>query len=185
VSRPYRIRVAETVRQHVVVEDGVECGLEILALLPPEEQTQLLAEELTGRGFEVDGGVARRTESDGVVVTVDLERARVRVGKTVEREVERTAQRTFSSETNTSATVDQVREVRAAAEREIERERERTRQEATADIEGRLGDLRAELDEIAVRVTQVALRKKASRMGEVESIEEDPATGSLTIRVRV
>jgi F0F1-type ATP synthase membrane subunit b/b' len=116
---------------------------------------------------------------------VDLERARVRVEKTIEREVEKTAQRTFTSERNAEATEDHVREVRAAAEREIERERERTRQEATSDIEARLGDLRAELDEIAVRVTQGALRKKASRMGEVESVVEDPATGSLTIRVRV
>jgi hypothetical protein len=185
VSRAYRIRVAETVRQHVVVEDGVECGLEILALLPPEEQSQLLAEELSRRGFEVLDGVAKRTESTGVVVSVDLERARVRVEKTIEREVEKTAQRTFTSERNTEATEDHVREVRAAAEREIERERERTRQEATSDIEARLGDLRAELDEIAVRVTQGALRKKASRRGEVESVVEDPATGSLTIRVRV
>jgi hypothetical protein len=185
VSRPYRIRVAETVRQHVVVEDGVECGLEILALLPPEEQSLILAEELAGRGFEVDGDVARRTQEDGVVVTVDLSRARVRVGKTVELDIEKRAERTFSSEVNARANESQIREVQALAEREIERERERTRREATADIEGQLGNLRAELDEIAVRVTQVALRKKASRMGEVESIEEDPATGSLTIRVRV
>lgn len=184
MSRPYRIRVAETVRQHVVVEDGVECGLDLLALLPPEEQRLLLAEELGGRGFEIDGDVARRASESGVVIEVDLTKNKVRVSKRSERDVERTVTRTFTSE-RSEVTKEQQQEVRARAEQEIAAERERDRRAATADIEHVLLDLREELDAITVKVTQEALRKKASRMGEVESIEEDPATGSLTIRVRV
>lgn len=52
-------------------------------------------------------------------------------------------------------------------------------------LEGKLRDLRAELDSIANRVTAEALKVRASQLGEIREITEDPETGSLTIKVRV
>lgn len=184
MSRPYRVRVAETVRRHVVVEDGVECGLDLLQILPCEEQTQILAEELSRRGFTVTGDVAGRTTDTGVVIEVSLEEQRVTIKKRREKNIVQTADRTLQSNT-AEATEDHRAIVRQQAERLIEGQKEADRRALTAELEREIGDLRAELDEVAVKVTQEALRRKASRMGEVESISEDPETGSMTIRIRV
>ncbi|NUO50725.1 MAG: hypothetical protein HOV80_17885 [Polyangiaceae bacterium] len=184
MSRPFRVRVAETVRRHIVVEDGVECGLDLLQILPCEEQTQILAEELERRGFTVTGDVARRTSENGVELEVSLEEQRVSIKKRRERDVEHTEARILASLTP-EATEAQREEVRQQADRSIEGKREADRRALTAELERELGDLRAELDDISVKVTQEALRRKASRMGEVESISEDPETGSMTIRIRV
>ena len=52
-------------------------------------------------------------------------------------------------------------------------------------LEGKLGDLRKELDQISNRVTAEALKQKAASMGEVQEVSEDPESGSLTIRVKI
>lgn len=184
MSRPYRLRVAETVRRHVVVEDGLECGLDLLQIVPREEETQILEEELARRGFVIEAGTARREDASGVVAQIDLAARRVHVGKRAEREIERTETRIVSSDT-AQVTEQQRAAVRRQAELSLEREREQERRALTAEIEAGLADLRAELDEIAVKVTQEALRRKAARMGEIESVTEDPESGSLTIRIRV
>lgn len=184
MSRPYRLRIAETARRHVVVEDGVECALDLLQIVPREEETQILSEELARRGFVIETGRARREAASGVVVEIDLAARRVHVGKRSERTVEQTEVRVVASET-AEVTDEQRAAVRRRAEAALDEERERERRAVTAELEAGLADLRAELDQISVKVTQEALRRKAARLGEIESVAEDPETGSLTIRIRV
>jgi hypothetical protein len=183
MSRPYVIRVAETVRRHVVVEDGVEARLDVLPVLAADETSALLAEELERRGFTIANGTATRVESDGVELRVDIAARKVHVGKREARDVEVTLERDVRSETKISEA--QAKKVVASeADHQIERAREEQRRQMTQAIEKRLGDVRAELDEVVVKVTQSALRKRASQIGEIQSIEEDES-GSMTIRVRV
>ncbi len=183
MSRPYRLRVTETVRRHVVVEDGVTCGLELLELLPCEEQDAILTTELVRRGFELENGSARRVAEDGTTVVIDVAERRVHVSRRAERTLERTQTTTVSSYQDEITEVHRAK-VRAEASLVLDAEKERERRVVTDELETSLADLRAELDHIAVKVTQEALRRKASRMGEIESITEDES-GSMTIRIRV
>ncbi len=184
MSRPYRLRVTETVRRHVVVEDGVTCGLDLLDLLPCEEQDAILAAELSRRGFSVKGGVGRRALEGGVTVEIDITERRVHVSHRREQTIEQTKTSEIRSYKQEVSEEDRA-QARAAASQALEAETEQERQKVTAELEASLADLRLELDDIAVKVTQEALRRKAARMGEIESITEDRESGSMTIRIRV
>lgn len=185
MSRPYVIRVTETVRRHVVVQDGVETRLDLLEVLPREDMSSLLAEELSRRGFEVEGEVATRTEADGVVVRVEVAARKVHAGLREEKDVELSVSRKIRTYDDQEISEAQRATVRREAELKLDEERDERRREITQTLERRLGELRGELDEIVVKVTQEALRRRAAQLGEIQSVEEDAETGSLTIRVRV
>ncbi len=55
----------------------------------------------------------------------------------------------------------------------------------TDRLEGRLADLKTELDQAVNRVTAEALKRKAASMGRIKEIADDPESGSLTIVVEV
>ena len=55
MSRAYRIRVQESLRRVIRASDHVSTDLELLDILPPEQMSELLAQELQKRGFERDG----------------------------------------------------------------------------------------------------------------------------------
>ncbi|NUP06346.1 MAG: hypothetical protein HOW73_09845 [Polyangiaceae bacterium] len=184
MSKPYVIRISETVRRHVVVEDGVEARLDLLEILPRDDMSALLEAELERRGFVVAEGNATRDDAEDIGVRIDVAARRVHVGIRKEDEVALTLDRSIRSE-HREATDDDRAQVVAEAEVLVEREREARRRDATQMLERKLGDLRAELDEVVVKVTQEALRRRAGQIGEIQSIEEDAATGSMTIRVRV
>ena len=185
MSRPYVIRVAETVRRHVVLEDGVEARLDVLEVLPAEDMTALLEEELTRRGFASSGGVATRVEAGGVVVRVDVAARKIHVGIREAQDLEVTVERAVRTYEEQGVTEEHRATVRREGEIRLDAAREERRREVTVAIEQRVVDLRSELDDVVVKVTQEALRRRAGQLGEIQSIEEDAETGSLTIRVRV
>lgn len=183
MSKPYRIAIAETVRRHIVVEDGIETRLDVLGILPHDDMSSLLEAELAKAGFQLEGGVASRTDEDGVTIRVDTKTRTITVSMREEAEVEQTTHRVFSSEQKNPT--ERMREVvRAEAEGELDATQERKRRRLTETLEKKLGDIREQLDRVAVAVTQEALRKRASQIGEIESVEQDES-GSMTIRVRV
>jgi hypothetical protein len=188
MSRAYRIRIEESLRRHIKVDDGIQSKLEILDILPPDQTAALLERELAAAGFEQrEDGQWVRVDDEGVEVRVDAKQSTVTVSASADRELELQREKVVSAWAENDATTRE--RGRAALETELEDEadaREKDLQaEVTAKLEGKLGDLRRELDQISNRVTKEALKRKAASLGEVQEISEDPESGSLTIRVKI
>lgn len=188
MSRAYRIRISESLRRHVKVGDGIQSKLEILEILPPEQTAGLLARELQAAGFEErEDGQWVRVDEDGVEVCVDPKTSTVTVSAQADEELDLERERVISA----WAENDQISRERGqqALANELEGEAAKHERELQAKVtevlEGKLGDLRKELDQISNRVTAQALKQKAASMGEIQEISEDPESGSLTIRVKV
>lgn len=188
MSRAYRVSVSESLNRIVQAEDGVCSKLELLPLLSREETAGLLAAELASRGFTQEGDVAVRIEADGVRVAVDVTTGEVSVTLSGEEAVELSATAEVISHTpNASEATRKLAQEKARAKLEDQTQdaTESLREDITRRLEGRLRDLKSELDSIANKVTGEALKVRASQLGTVEEIHEDAATGSLTIKVRV
>lgn len=188
MSRAYRIRLSESLRRHIKVDDGIQSKLEILEVLPPEQTAALLERELEAAGFEQrEDGQWVRVDEDGVEVRVDAKTSTVTVSAQADAEldIEREKLVTAWAENDENSR----ERGRAALRRELEGEAAQQEKELQAEVtealEGKLGDLRRELDQISNRVTAEALKQKAASMGEVQEISEDPESGSLTIRVKI
>jgi hypothetical protein len=188
VSRLYRVRVSESVTRVVHVGDAVASDLEILPILEPNRTAELLAAELGARGFARDGGVMRREEKEGITVAVDLGSGRVTVEARTGADV--TVEVAGDATAGTEARlVDEARRVRDKLGKSLDKElavkEDELRQATTRRLEGRLRDLRGEMDQVVARVTVEALKERARQLGEIEELHEDAETGELTIKVRV
>jgi hypothetical protein len=186
MSRSIQIRVAESVVRTVHVEDGVQSPLEMLPILAAERMADLLASELEKLGFTRDGDVARRTDPDGIEIAVDLRAATVTVKIAADaklaEEIELTARTYDGGEKNTR---EQLRD-QAISELDdrLAAQTEALRKEVTKKLEGKLGDLKQELDAAIGRATVAALTERAGQLGRIESVVADQA-GNVTIRVKV
>jgi hypothetical protein len=186
MSRAYQIRVSESVVRVIHIEDGVQAPIELLPILARERMAELLAAELVRRGFVRDGHVALRQEADGTEVLVDLEAGTlsVHVGETAEVARDADVTRTVIEERLKGAEGAIRDQLRAQLEREIAEEGEKRRQELTKRLEGKVRELRAEIDQVTTKVTAAALKERAAQLGEIEEIHEGE-DGSLTIKVKV
>lgn len=186
MSRAYRITVAESLSRHVQVDDGVCSNLELLPILEKPAMGELLAAELEQKGFEREGDVAVRKEKDGVTVTVNVKSGEVAV--TAEGHADLKLETRRTAVLDQPASPDREKALRAAAQdqlvREAAAEEETLRRKVTTQLEGKLKDLKDELDGVVNRVTANALKTRASQLGTVEEIHED-GSGNLTIKVRV
>ncbi|NVB40366.1 hypothetical protein G6O69_21180 [Pseudenhygromyxa sp. WMMC2535] len=188
MSRAYRIRISESLRRHVTVDDGIQSTLEILDILPREQTAALLAAELAAAGFEErEDGQWVRSDEDGVEVRIDPVEGTVTVGAGTSEALELERERVVSAwAENDASTRERGKEaLRAELEAEVDERTKALQAEVTRKLEGKLGDLRQELDRISNKVTAEALKRKAASMGEVQEISEDPESGSLTIRVKI
>jgi hypothetical protein len=189
MSRAYRIRLSQTLGRVVHVDDSLRAPLELLPVLPAERMLALLGRELERRGFEIDAaaGTARRAAARGVTVEVDLRGGEVNIR--IDQERDMTVSSTVAALPDRSAE-DQglaalAEALRGRLEERLDDARDQLRRDATARLEGQLGELRAELDGAINHATAEALKERARQLGEVEEVNEDPETGSLTIRVRL
>jgi FtsH ternary system domain X5 len=187
MSRAYRISIAESLRRHLTVDDGIVTQLELLPILPKERMAELLAAQLLGEGFERKGKLAVRKEKNGIEVRVDLETGELKVTAEGTKALDLKAERAIVVEEERK--VMEEKALRAAAvkqlEREAKHEEELLRREVTTRLEGRLKDLHGELDGVLNRVAAEALKQRAKELGEVLETHEDPSTGNVTIKVRV
>ena len=190
MSRAYQITVSESVRRHVQVSDGIRTQLELLDVLPAQAMGDLLAAELTQRGFERDGDDMVRVGEDGVEVRIGITgdskgHVTVRLSREKDLTIEvKRSQRAYE-ETADEARASLRKQVSRAIEKRADEEEAQLSAEVTQVLERKLRDLRKELDQIGNRVTAEALKVRARQLGEVREISEDPETGSLTIKVRV
>lgn len=187
MSRAYRIRVSETLERHIHIKDGVATTLDLLPVLAKERMGQLLLDELKRRGYTEKDGKAVRVDPDGVEVSIDPATGEVAITLKAESDIKLEADRTTTvAEERAGGAEDELRSrVKKELERSAEREEKALEAEVAAKLEKRLRDLQQELDQISSRVTGTALKERASSLGEIEEITEDPESGQLTIKVRV
>ena len=186
MSRAYQIRIKESVKEHIRVQDGVCSSLEILDILPRETMGEILAKELEKKGFQRDGQIMRRVD-EGIEIEVDLKEGTVTARLSAEKDVDLTVERSrvVAEEVATRETERLREHVKKGLEREVEVERERLTDEVASKLEKHLVDLRRELDQVVNRVTAEALKAKAASLGEIQEVTEDAETGSITIKVKV
>lgn len=186
MSRAYRIRVVETERRYVHVEDRVCTDIELLPILPKERLSALLAEELEARGFSIEEGTATRKDED-VTLEVDLESGRLSARVEQGEEVERSASTTVvagDAGVSEKRDSDVRKKLRAQLDRSMKTREARLQQEVTEALEAKLRDVQKEVDAISNRVAGSALKEKARQLGEILELVEDE-TGSMTIKVKV
>jgi hypothetical protein len=189
MSRSYRISVRESINKVIEAEDRVSTDLEILEVLPPEQMAGLLADELAKRGYERDGDTMVRKEN-GVTISVDVQTGTVTVSaedcETAQVEGER-AGRAYDDVGPHAKTVRESlkKDLQKELEKKVQDKQSALQNKVTDQLEGTLGDLRQELDEVINRVTAEALKRKAASLGQIKQMTEDPQAGSLTIVVEV
>jgi hypothetical protein len=190
VSRAIVVRVSESVDRTIHVEDGVVAPLEMLPILAPERMAELLAGELAALGFVRAGAACRRIEPDGTEVVIDLVASTIAVTLGADAHVDDTVE--LSAEVAEEVMAERGAWTEAAmrddaARRLEQRAAERAdavRRAVTARLEGRLGDLRREIDGAIGQATIAALTEKAAALGHIEDMQRD-AAGNVTIRVRL
>jgi hypothetical protein len=190
MSRAYRVSVRESMRQVVRGEDRVASTLEILEILPCEEMAGLLRDELARRGFEAEQGQMVR-RADGLAIEVDstsgevVVRSEVTDDSIVEKELHGYADQDHGK-LGQARTEAALRErARLELESDAGAKSAEVQGRATARLESELEGLRAELDQVVNRVTADALKRKASRLGQIKEITEDARDGSMTIILEV
>jgi hypothetical protein len=189
MSRSYRIAIRETLRRVMRAHDRVSTQLEILEVLPSEQMSELLAQELEKRGYQRQGEDLTR-ERDGVKVTVDPKNGSVTVSSESSAEVDLKQEKEGRAWDDVGPSANSVRaqlreQARADLEKQAERKAGELQSEVTDRLEQQLGDVRRELDQAVNRVTAEALKLKAAQMGQIKEMTEDEQTGSLTIVVEV
>lgn len=188
MSRAYRVRVEESLKKIVRAEDHVSCQLELLEILPCEQMATLLADELAKLGFVIDGETATRKEKE-ITISVDLPSATVVVQAASDKQVDLKATKEGHVYDDRALAADMKDKLRDQAKAELEAKGQQAQsllqRQVTDKLEAQLGDIRQELEGAANRATAEALKKRAAQLGQIKSISEDPAAGSLTIVVEV
>jgi hypothetical protein len=192
MSRAYRIAVSGSVERIVHIDDGVCSSLELLPIVSRERTSELLAAELAKRGFTQKGDSAERAMEDGVTVEVELATGTVtvRIGKELALDVKGEKAAVLPLDPSAVAEIAEAQrdlqtKLDTWLDEKAEDQAEAARRELTKLLEGKLKDLKRELDGVVNRVTAEALKEKARSMGEIEELVEDEATGALTIKVRL
>jgi hypothetical protein len=190
MSRAYRIRVKEALARDIRAEDAIQTRLEILEVLPQEQMSELLAEELKRRGFEEqdDGTLVRRDGEAVVTVEPCTGEVTIRVEQAGKTEVKGTREGFGYNDVGPAHKSIEDRlagELRADLEKRVGEQEHQLQQAVTAKLERELQEIGPELREAAERVTAEALKQKAAQMGQIKEITEDPEAGSLTIKVEV
>jgi hypothetical protein len=189
MSRSYRVSVRECVNRVIKAEDRVSTQLEILEILPQEQMSGLLADELEKGGFRREGNLLVK-EEDGVVVSVDAETGEVTVSSQASESTKVEGERHGRAYDDIGPHASQVREnlrqeLQKDLEKKVDEKTSSLQSKVTDKLEGKLSDLRQDLDRAVNRVTAEALKRKASSMGQIKEMTEDPESGSLTIVVEV
>lgn len=190
MSRAYRIRVSESLSKIIRASDHVSTKLELLDILSCDEMAEILATELVSQGFErTDAGLVK--QSGDVTVKVDAESGTVTVtyGHAMDVELSSTQQGYIYDETSKADREQTEDGLKKKAQNEMEDAAEVHQQElqkqVTDQLEAELVDVQRDLGKTVNRATAEALKRKASRIGQINELTEDPESGSLTIVLEV
>lgn len=189
MSRSYRISVRECVNRVIKAEDRISTQLEVLEILPPEQMAGLLADELEKQGYRREGNLLVK-EEDGVVVSVNSETGEVTVSSEASESTKVEGEKHGRAYDDIGPHAGQVREdlrqqLKQDLDKKVEEKTGALQSQVTDRLEGKLGDVRQDLDKVVNKVTAEALKRKAASLGQIKEITEDPQSGSLTIVVEV
>ncbi|MDX1928714.1 MAG: hypothetical protein SFV81_19450 [Pirellulaceae bacterium] len=188
MSRAYRIQVKESVTKVVRAEDHVSCQLELLEILPCEQTADLLGAELEKLGFVREGDIARR-KTGVITVTVELASGLVTVSAEETEKVQLEGTKEGITYTDTGPVKHAEKALSDALLKELQvkadEKREDLQKQVTDALESKLHDVRVELEGAVNRITAEALKLRAAQLGQIKTITEDPASGSMTIVVEV
>jgi len=189
MSRSYRISVRECVNRTIKAEDKITTKLEVLEILPPEQMAGLLADELEKQGFKRDGNTLVK-EEDGVVIAVNAETGEVTVSAAASEATKVEGELHGRAYDDVGPHAGQVRdnlkqELQKNLEKKVSDKQGALQTKVTDQLEGKLGDVKEDLDKAVNKVTSEALKRKAAQMGQIKEITEDPQSGSMTIVVEV
>lgn len=189
MSRAYRIHIAESLTRHVVVDGGVESRLDLLPIATPGRTREIVREELAREGFEPASDDpdtwVRRVAPDAEVRVTSDGKVMVRVSHEASIDVHHDAEvRSIVADEAERARVERARVAADLATRAQAKENALARDASVRALEV-LDDARAMLDRVSTATTRRALEERAAELGEIRSVEEDPETGAVTIRVRI
>lgn len=190
MSRAYRIKVSESLSKVIRASDHVSTQLELLDILPCDEMAEILAAELEAIGFErTEDGLMR--QKGEVTVTVDPESGTVTVRSEAAQDLELTStqQGYVYQEQGKQARKEAHERLREKAQAEMEEQADdktaELQSKVTDQLEAELVDVQRELGQAVNRATAEALKRKASRIGQIKEMTEDPESGSMTIVLEV
>src|SRR5579864_1322872 len=140
MSRAYKVKVKEALARDVRVQDDIEAQLEILEILPPEQMSEMLAQELERRGFQrqEDGTMVRK--GDGICVTIEPCNGRVTIEAEASDRIEAEGTREgygYDDIGPGRKSVEQRigKELRGDLEKRIDQQAEKLQRDATAKLE--------------------------------------------------
>ncbi|MFO0845588.1 MAG: hypothetical protein U0797_24920 [Gemmataceae bacterium] len=136
MSRSYRVSVRECVNKVIKAEDRVSTQLEILEILPPEQMSGLLADELEKGGFRRDGNLLVK-EENGVVVTVDTETGTVTVSSEASESAKVEGERHGRAYDDIGPHASQVRD---GLRQELQKDLEKKVEEKTSSLQSKVTD---------------------------------------------
>ena len=189
MSRAYRISVSESQNRVVRAEDRVSTHLELIEVLPCDQLSALLTEELKKQGFKEKDGQLVRKDKD-VQVAVNPDTGEVTVSAESAEKVQLSTTRDGRAYDDAGPNAKRVKEdLKKEAVKELDKQAAAKASDlqtkVTDRLERKLGDVREELDQVVNRVTAAALKRKAAQLGQIKEITEDAQSGSLTIVVEV
>jgi len=189
MSRSYRISVRECINRVIKAEDKVSTQLEILEVLPPAQMAGLLGDELENKGFRREGDELVK-EDDGVVISVNAKTGEVTVSSAASETTKVEGELSGRAYDDVGPHAGTVREglkqeLQKNLEKKVTDKQGALQTQITDKLEGKLGDIKTELDQAVNKVTAEALKRKAAQMGTIKEITEDPQSGSMTIVVEV
>lgn len=191
MSRAYRVKVSESLSRVLKASDHVSTQLQILEVLPCETMAEILEAELKRRGFKNKDGQLIREDKGGITVRVDPGTATVTVASDGSEGVKLSGSREgwadddWGRRGGENVKEGLKEEVRKELEKRADKKTEELQKRVTDKLEGKLLELRKELDSVVNKVTAEALKQKAASLGSIKSITEDEKDGSMTIVLEV
>jgi FtsH ternary system domain X5 len=150
----------------------------------PERAHASASRQRVKRGFTLEGNVARKSPEPGIVIEIDGDASTITVKVESDLDLKLRGEEHQVPADGASQALARQR-IEIGLESIAKEKAELARRELTERLEGKLRDLKVEIDDAVTRATGEALKEKARSMGEVKEITEDPETGSLTIKIEL
>lgn len=198
-SRPYKVKIRESIRETTVKDDSVTSKLDIVPILPNEQQEQVTRNILREHGFQDDdtdssssGSSSMSRERNGVTVSINPRTGEIEA-KAQEECVVNVSEEDENEEgtgsggcpcrvRNKEAIVEAMRRRLTKKSSDIQRS---VQDLVTGRLQGELADLGCEMEQVANQVTKKSLVQKAREIGNIKSIKHNDSTGEVTIVVEV